>query len=626
MYDSDAAIKILNEEIGQRPDDTELKFRRSILGLALDRDDLVDQDPSNVPKADEVAPRAAREAVLVLRAIGHEHYAVEYAYDVIRHHFQDPDAHRAFIQALSPFANQPQLDEPDRVETGAAVCYVEQGESVPHWIIIEDPPDPKSQFTEPELSPDHEVCKSMMGKKVGETFILAKGIQDRIGRIREIQNKYVYRFQNCTGQWQVRFPGLPDIQSVKLAQVAGESASPELEFSGILKYVDERHKHVSQVHQIYRENLLPLHFFGDHFGTTAFEALSHLATTLDMSVRCCSGSSEEREHATKIFRSCNKIVLDMSAISTLVLLDRIDILSCQVIDFVVSQSTVNELRQMIANQAWFNSADTGVLVKTEAGHDFVERTEEQKEAYINELRHIVQVLEVNCKIESCNSLAAMEPEKRETLVKAIGRYGAETILLSTVPGAVLWTDDFVLAMLAREEYAVSRVWTQFVIAACVELGVVELEVFLDASAKLLGYGYYFTSANPQILGQAGIISEWKVDSWPLSQVLSVFAEESIDLVQILQLAAGFLRLLHQEPILPQTKVNITVKILEHIANRTGGIEGIKSLHKALPIIFSVNVVGLADATKTIEAWLKGSAASYIVSPRSHHPVHPVRES
>ena len=127
--------------------------------------------------------------------------------------------------------------------------------------------------------------------------------------------------------------------------------------------------------------------------------------------------------------------------------------------------------------------------------------------------------------------------------------------------------------MARSEHGVSRVWTQFVIEACVELGVVELDAFLDASAKLLGYGYYFTSANPQILGQAGVIAEWKVDGWPLSQALSTFAEESIDLVQILRLAAGFLRLLYQEPILPQTKVNITVKILEHIANRQGGIGG-----------------------------------------------------
>ena len=351
MYDVDEATKILDEEISQRPDDTELKLRRSMLGLAIDRADLVDQDPSSVPKADEVEPRTALMAVHVLRAIGQEQYAIQYAYDVIRHNFQDPDAHRVFIQALAPFPTEPQLGKPDCVEIGAAVCYVEQGDSVLRWIIVEDPPDPDSQFTERELSPDNEICKSMMGKKVGDTFLLARGIQDRIGDIRKIQNKYVYRVQDCTEQWQVRFPGLPGLQTVRGAKRTGKPGGPELDISAILKSVDERHEHVSEVLQIYKEKPVPLHIIGEHFGMTTFEALQALASSPDVPVRCCIGSREEREHAAKAFRSCNTVVLDMSAISSLFLLDRLDILKHWPIDVVVSKGTVSELRQMIANES-----------------------------------------------------------------------------------------------------------------------------------------------------------------------------------------------------------------------------------------------------------------------------------
>ena len=606
IYDTDVAIKILEDEIGLRPDDTDLKLRRSILGLALDRDDLVDPDPSSVPKADGVVPQTALKAVRVLRKLGHEQYAVEYAYDVLRHNFRDPDAHRVFIQALAPFPTEPQLKELDCVKTGAAVCYVEQGDSVPHWIIIEDLPDPDSQFTERELPPDHEICKAMMGKKVGDSFILAKGIQDRIGIITQIQNKYVYRFQDCTGQWQVRFPELPYLQATIIAQKIGASGKPEPDISTILRFVDKRHEHVSKVHQIYKESPLTLHILGKQFGTNAFEALRHLASSHDVPVKCCIGSAEEHEQAEKAFRSCNTVVLDMSAISSLFLLDRLDILEYRVVDLVVSQSTVNELRQMIANEAWFHSGESGVIVKTETGLTLLETTAEQKKAYLEKLRHLVKVLEATCKIESCRSLAAMQPEKREELVKWFGEYGAEAISLSAVPGAVLWTDDHAQAVLARSEHGVSRVWTQLLIGACVELGVVDPEAYCDASARLLGHGYYFTGENPQIIRQAGVIAEWKVDGWPLSQVLSAFAEESVDLVQMLELAAGFLRLLYQESILPETKANITVKILEIIAKRKGGIQGIQRLSKALPRIFGVNVVGLADAVETINAWLKST--------------------
>ena len=150
----------------------------------------------------------------------------------------------------------------------------------------------------------------------------------------------------------------------------------------------------------------------------------------------------------------------------------------------------------------------------------------------------------------------------------------------------------------------SRVWTQFVIGACVDSGMLEPEAYFDASAKLLGFEYYFTSVNPQIIRQAGVIAEWKIDAWPFSQALSVFALESVDLEQALQLASGFLRLLYRESILPETKVNVTVRILEQVAKRNGGINGIQALHKALPIIFGLNVVGLVDATDTIEGWLR----------------------
>ena len=381
---------------------------------------------------------------------------------------------------------------------------------------------------------------------------------------------------------------------------------PELDTSVIQQSVDQRHEDVGEIERMYKENPVSLHMFGEHFGETAFTALQHLASRTDVPVRCCHGSVEEREQAVKALRSCNTLVLDVSAIASLFLLDRLDILENCPIDLVVSRNTVNELRQMIANEVQVHSRASEQLVKTETGYAFVERTAEQKEAYIGKLRHLVEVLEATCKVESCEALAAMEPEKRETIIKCFGRYGAEALLLAAGPGGVLWTDDLAQAELARSEHGVSRVWTQFVIGARAESGVVDLETFFDASAKLLGYGYSFTSSNPQIVRQAGVIAEWQVDGWPLSQALSVFAEESVDLEQILPLAAGFLTLLYQESLLSTTKANITVKLLENIAEKKEGIQGIRALRKALPSIFGVNVLGLMDATDTVDAWLKGS--------------------
>ena len=611
-YDIEKAIEVLNVELQKCPDDKELNLRRSLLGLALDRTDLVDPDPSAIPTPQDVDLDTASDAVHVLRETGHEQYAVEYAYELLRHNFHDPRGHRAYILALSPFRSQPDLEHPDRVESGVAVCYMEKEDSVPHWIIVEDVPDDTSQFPESELSPDHDISKAMMGKKVGDIFLLAKGIANRNSTITRIQNKYIYRYQDCMLQWQVRFPELSDVQAVRIPDRVVDTGDIEPDFSVIFKSLDERHDHVQNIEAIYEKDLLPLHVFGKSLGKNTFESLQHLSLSSDMPVKCCIGSSGEREQAENAFRSCNTIVIDMTGIVSLFLLDRLELLECPIVEYIVSQGTMTEIRQMVSNKSIFHNKESGVMAKTKAGYVLVDNTEGGHESYITSLRNIVDILETNCKIKSCRELAGMDPDKREKIVKLFGQYGAESILLSMAPGTILWTDDQTQAIVGRNEYGVSRVWTQIIVQKCVESGMVDPELFLDASAKLIGYGHQFTSQNPQTIRQAGIIAEWNVGVWPFSEVLSTLSSEHVELEQILQLVAGFLRLLYEEPILPQTRTSVTVAILERLSKRKGGIQGIRNLERALPQVFGLNVVGLMEAVENIKMWLRGMEGRPII--------------
>lgn len=606
QYDTDKAIKILDEEISRRPNDKELKLERSWMGLALDKPELIDRDPSSLPEPDQVNPQMALKVVRILKAIGQEPLAIQYGYKVLRGNFEDPDAHKAFTTIiLEVNEEEPKLESPECVKTGVVVSYVEQGDSFIHQVIVEDTPNPDSKFPERELSPDKEICRAMMGKKVGETFVLAQGIQNRVGKITKIENKYVHRFQDCIGQWQIRFPELlQDMQLLRIPQNTGKSGELEPDISTILEYIDCRQEGMLNLQQIYNEKPLPLYLFGKNFDQNAFEALLHLANSKDVFVKCCSNSNEERNQAAKALESCNTVVLDMSAISSLFLLDRLDILEGWSVDIVVSRNTVNELRQMVVNEKLVGEKVTGVFLKTDTGHAFIKSTAEQKADYLEKLRQLISTIEDNCKVESCQALAKLDPQKRGILIEVFGQYGAESILLAaTVSKAILWTDDFAQAGLARSEHGVSRVWTQLVIAKLAESGVVGPEVFLDTSAKLFGYGYYFTGQNADIIRHAGTIAEWKIDRWPFSQTLSIFAEEDLDLRQVLQLARDFIRLLYQESLLPESENAIMIKILESIAKKKGGVQGIGYLLGALPAIFGVNVIGLKRATETIGSWL-----------------------
>lgn len=214
------------------------------------------------------------------------------------------------------------------------------------------------------------------------------------------------------------------------------------------------------------------------------------------------------------------------------------------------------------------------------------------------------MLERKCKVSSGTVLAALESEKREVLTKAFGQYGAESILLASAPGAMLWTDDNVQSTFARSEFGVRRVWTQIVIGSRVESGAVDPDVFSETSAKLLGFGYSFTIVNPQVLKQAARLGSWKPYNWALKQALMIFEDESIELHGCLQLVAGFLALFYQDSLLSDMQSAITVRILDHVVKRKGGLEGIRKLRSLLPQLFGVNVLGLTAAAKTMDAWLK----------------------
>ena len=604
MYDTDKTIQILNEEIAKRPQDKELKLRRSWLGLSLNRDDLIDKNPENVPGPSETEPLKALQAVHVLRAIGKKDRAVLYAYEFIRHNYREPDAHRAIMVALGPFGPKVEIETPTVVGVDTAVCYQETGNDNLQWIIVEKNPDPNSQLPERELEIDHEICKEMMGKKAGNDFILARGgLQDRTGKIKAIQNKYVYRLQQAMGQWQVNFPALQEMQVINLQKQGEKSPDSDLDFSVVIKSVHQQHEDVKKILQVYQEGKVPLHVLGERFGKTAFEAILSLAQELDVEIRCCVGSAVAREQGKELFRSCNTLVLDMSAIGTLFLLDIVSCLDKFQVDIIVSQGTINSLRLMVANEDLIQG-HAGFLVKSGQGIALQEASPEQTKIYMDKLRDLISALERHCKIESCEKLAEIEPSKRGSLVEFFGQYGAEAMVLADLPERVLWSDDLAQAVIANSELGVSRVWTQLFLEFAAESGEIDNEELLVASAKLTGFGYSFTSQWPETILQAGKLAEWKIEREPLSRALKTFSDDSIDLMQIIRLVVGFLKLIYLEPIILITRENVTIAVLEEISKKENGIQGIRVLHKYLPDIFGLNVVGLDQASQTIESWLR----------------------
>jgi hypothetical protein len=165
----------------------------------------------------------------------------------------------------------------------------------------------------------------------------------------------------------------------------------------------------------------------------------------------------------------------------------------------------------------------------------------------------------------------LEPDRREVLDQAFGRYGTEAILLAGAPARVLWTDDHRLARFAAGERGVRRVWTQAVLQHCVETGKINQEDYSRASAKLIGFEYAFTSLNPNVLMSAARIANWDIRQWPLKQAINQFASGSVELNILLRIAVLFAIQLYREPILLEARDRLFNQVLDSLAIKPAGL-------------------------------------------------------
>ena len=142
----------------------------------------------------------------------------------------------------------------------------------------------------------------MLGLRVGDTFTLSSaGVQDRSAEVVEILSKYVFRFQDSMAQYQARFPERHDLQQVRLLREGG--GEEDLDLSPILAALNERRRHVLQVRSVYAARPTPIHLFAEAAGRHLFEAMQHLTTSPDTSVRSLRTSGDAASTCSVRFTS-----------------------------------------------------------------------------------------------------------------------------------------------------------------------------------------------------------------------------------------------------------------------------------------------------------------------------------
>jgi tetratricopeptide (TPR) repeat protein len=606
--DNEGAISLLQEYLKNPKEESYtpyVRVRLSLIGIRIDRYDLIEKDPSKLPKVTEVNARTGRLVVNVLRYGGNHQEALEYAYNLLRLNWDNSEAHLTMIEVLLPIGPKIIFAEPESVVPGAAVHYKEDDTNIPHWHIIENASIGTLIQSHNEYSVNHPISQAMLGKKKGNSFFLRKdGLQDRTATIQEIHSKCVYRFNECFENFESRFPDNNAIRKFIAIDKTGK-----FDISPMQKLAEKDAQYVKQLEEIYSTQLVPIYCIALKKGRSIIEAMNYVAASPSLKLKCCIGNDQEESEAEKCISSAKEIVLDASAIVTLMFTSSYEHIIKAPFKFIVSQGTLNVFRQVESLHE-----DPDSMAGSYAVDGFHPTTKDEVLRYRESLKKLINFLENNFTIIDGLVVAELEKERRDILINILGRDCAESILLATQANRILWTDDLATAALARNEFGCYRIWTQFFFNHLLEKGLLNNKIVQDITVLLMQMGYYYTKPTIDTFMTAIEKSNNNVDHAPAFQVFNWFSESDVKPQGQFYIASGLIKKVWQEINIEAISQQITIRILERLVQRPKGYLIIEGLRNNIFQSFGIDVINAKKAKKTIEGWLSSMQGNRIILP------------
>jgi tetratricopeptide (TPR) repeat protein len=554
-YDYQKAISRLREFVAANPSHRVAKLRLAIVAMRYGQNGLAQVSEATLPPADELPMRYAVAAVHVLQWQGQSTLAVDYAYRVLRAHASELEAHKAYLASLMTGARPDIPAAMNEVAVGSAVEYSEKSDAAAGWFVIEDTDNPSHEFEEIQAS--SEIAKELLGKKVGDSFVLAKSpIKNRVGKITQILSKHTRRFQAIGDQMELKFP---DQTVIRTLHVPPPEKLTVADIQPMLDTIKARSEVVSKLRDIYKSTAVTLNMYGEKLGHGACEALFDLAASEADFVRCAPPTTELLASAMANLGTKSTVVLDLVALTTLRLLGITrQVLTSGGFRFVISAATYTELQELRARSRFTTPHGT---MYYEGGQTTEEQSEKEKAAFEEWMRCV----ESNTTVMPVPEVAALDPERRKPLEKIFGSEGVEAAVAALAPGSILWTDDLVLAEVAKSELGVERVWTQALVEHLVNRGLIDRAMAEEAYAKLVGFNYQATHFRGSAIVAALRVSHGSVDGFPMRQMIEAFGPLAVAAdhrkTAFLMLAEFVLKL-SLEPLLPETKCMATKALLD----------------------------------------------------------------
>jgi tetratricopeptide (TPR) repeat protein len=607
--------RILQEFLAQ-PCNTEYiptaRVYLSHIGAMIGETALIETDISRLPKIGEIDAETGRIIVQFLRIGGEPEKALDFAYELVRSHWNEPEAHLAIISFMSDLGpRQIEFNMVEIIVPGTAIRFQEVQTEEYRWYIIEDSKYINADNSRNELNVNHPYSKAMMGKHIGDTIPLGSDpISGRLARIVQILPKYQFRLMDTLDRFEDWFPGRKELQKSNAVRQDGA-----VDLSVIERNTERANEVGKDLTQAYISGPLPINILATRMGKDLPTTMGYIASCPDLRLWCREGTNEELEGVKTALTVMNEIVVDETALVTIMQHERYKEVVKFPVKFIISEGTLHNienwdiLRYNPETMKGWVGKEGDKLVFTPS--DPCQMTQEQLKA-----RAFVDIIRKQFNVESGIIVSQLDSHKRNVDIELLGQPCLESIMLARKPGRVLWTDDLVTGIISQKTFGCQRIWTQIVFEYFAEKGIIAWDIAQSVTLNLLEWDYWFTSLNAKLALLAVEKSEWDIGKGPLKQVLRHFGKEDVVLnVGFANLAKGFLKGIWEKDTLGIRAQALTLRMLTELAGRKGGGQFVTALNMYIPKLFGMDVITAKKVMDVFKGWGDTEGGQRIIIPR-----------
>jgi nucleoside phosphorylase/transcription elongation GreA/GreB family factor/thioredoxin-like negative regulator of GroEL len=372
--------------------------------------------------------------------------ALELAYRARRAGFDRADIHSEYVNlVLNRQRERDSTLDLKAVKPGATVHLTGQhGEKQVFTIVA----GLEADLHRGELLPSDPVALKLLDRETGDMVQLKHSDLEEVAyRIDKVESQYVFAFQQTLLNYTTWFPEAHAIAKVEIDQRG---------IDRMLQAVSYRQAQMESLLALYRSNRLTILMLAQLSGKSIIQTWEGLRTFSEIHLNASTGNKIDFLNELRSVFSTDTVVLELTGLLTLASLGLLEpfrkcrrqvLASRYVLDEVIGELTMEQagLKQ---TAALYRAHDRYVLEEASTVNS------DQRQKFLESVAAFLDKEVELCPSPELLDLPAQGPEN------PLGRTSLASILIAKENGAPLYSDDFVLRIVARNSWGVAGFWSQ----------------------------------------------------------------------------------------------------------------------------------------------------------------------